>query len=748
MLQILAFSLILLSDTLIVRTPFKDTIDNQVVEEVTIVGNKSRYIPGSGFYIRRQTLDRLNQPNINNILRGVPGINIRDEEGFGLRPNIGMRGTSVNRSARITLMEDGILIAPAPYADPAAYYFPTFARMQGIEVLKGSSQIKYGPYTVGGAINLISTQIPDEFKGFAQISYGSFNTNQQRFWVGDVKKNIAYVFEVNRISSTGFKQLADGANTGFDRRDILGKIRWNSDKNSQINHSVTLKFVNSSEDANETYLGLTYADYLNNPLRRYTGTQRDALNMNHQHISIQHHITPVQGLSLSTSAYYSHTFRDWARANNFGGESINNILNNPYLYQEAYNIMTGQSNGEITYQNAARNYISEGVQTHLNYMYSTKSIYHKIQFGVRYHTDQADRYATRSLFSMIDGIMIPTYVGVTGNQENQIRSATSLATFLSYDMHWNGLKISPGVRYEKIKLDFKNYGTSDHSRTGINLQSATNELTILLPGFGLNYQINEAMNIFSGIHKGFAPPGMPSLNSSLIQAQAETSVNYEIGYRYENEGLNIKLTGFFNNYTNILGSDNISGGGAGTGDMFNAGNANIHGIECSIDFDFVKTAKLSAPFEIPISLSYTYTSARFQETFINGGGDWGNGTIYAGDFIPFITPHMLTANVGYEDKKFNATITSRYTGQTRVKPGQNAILPPSENHSTDQINTLPSYLIIDLSANYMINNKLTLFSTINNLTNSKAIVANLPQGYRPNMPWSIAVGLKLNIYDR
>ncbi|MBK7634284.1 MAG: TonB-dependent receptor plug domain-containing protein [Saprospiraceae bacterium] len=147
-----------------------------------MVGDRAKSIPGSGQYISIRKLEKLNHPNVNNILRVIPGVNIRDEEGFGLRPNIGLRGTPVNRSAKITLMEDGILIAPAPYADPSAYYFPTFARMQGVEVLKGSSQIKYGPYTIGGAVNLLSTAIPSDFKGFAQLSYGSFGTNQERIW--------------------------------------------------------------------------------------------------------------------------------------------------------------------------------------------------------------------------------------------------------------------------------------------------------------------------------------------------------------------------------------------------------------------------------------------------------------------------------------------------------------------------------------------------------------------------------------
>ena len=155
------------------QAPNQDTIKNQELDPVVIVGDRAKYISGSGQYINILKIEKLNQPNVNNVLRIVPGVNVRDEEGFGLRPNIGLRGTPVNRSAKITLMEDGILIAPAPYADPAAYYFPTFSRMQGIEVLKGSSQIKYGPYTVGGAINLLSTVIPNTFKGFAQVGLGS-----------------------------------------------------------------------------------------------------------------------------------------------------------------------------------------------------------------------------------------------------------------------------------------------------------------------------------------------------------------------------------------------------------------------------------------------------------------------------------------------------------------------------------------------------------------------------------------------
>lgn len=725
------------------QAPNQDTIKNQELDPVVIVGDRAKYISGSGQYINILKIEKLNQPNVNNVLRIVPGVNVRDEEGFGLRPNIGLRGTPVNRSAKITLMEDGILIAPAPYADPAAYYFPTFSRMQGIEVLKGSSQIKYGPYTVGGAINLLSTVIPNTFKGFAQVGLGSFGTNQQRIWVGDSRKNIDYVFEINRIASNGFKVLPNGENTGFDRRDVMGKIRWHTDEDAKIAQSVMLKMVASVEDGNETYLGLTYEDFQTNRLSRYAATQKDILDMNHNHLSLTHTISPVEGLKFHTTAYYSFTYRDWARVNSIAGQSLNNILQNPASFANAYQVMTGKANGAIDYQSAERTFFSKGIQTNAQYLFVKNDWTHKIQFGMRYHLDQADRFATRSAYNMTNGTMILFAAGIKGNQENQIRNAQSLATFLNYDISFKRLKVSPGVRYENINFDFQNYGTADNARLGTGLRSAENQLTVILPGIGLHYWLNENMNLLGGIHKGFSPPGMPSVTATSGQARMETSVNYELGYHFEKNGYTAQVVGFFNNYSNILGSDNISGGGLGTGDMFNAGNAHIRGIEISFEGNLLSNKNYPSGLSFPVSLAYTFTDARFQETFINGGGDWGTGRINQGDRIPFITPHLLTANVGVSNQKFDLTLSSRFTGITRVKPGAGALIIPDNVVKYPDVNALAGFLIIDLSTNYDVTKSVTAFATINNLTNSKAIVANLPQGYRPNMPLSFNTGLKI-----
>ncbi len=215
-------------------------IDSQALirERVMVIGEASEVgeIPGSAHYINQEKLEsqQLAYDDIHQILRQVPGVNVQEEDGYGLRPNIGMRGTGAERSSKITLMEDGVLIAPAPYAAPAAYYFPVTGRMDAIEVRKGSSQIKYGPKTNGGALNLISTGIPEDFNLKGNLALGVDNSRKFHLNLGDSYKHFAWVAETYQMATDGFKELDGGGNTGFDVNDYLAKLRLHSGGSARI----------------------------------------------------------------------------------------------------------------------------------------------------------------------------------------------------------------------------------------------------------------------------------------------------------------------------------------------------------------------------------------------------------------------------------------------------------------------------------------------------------------------------------
>ena len=175
------------SDQIIVNDSITN-LDEVIIKSNTILGNKfvARNRTGAAYYLSTDELADFNYTDINRALNKISGVNFYEEDGFGLRPNISIRGTSPERSSKIAIMEDGILISPAPYSASSAYYFPSVARMQAVEVLKGSSQIQYGPYTTGGAINFVSTEIPKSFQGKISSSYGSFNTGQTYSTVGSL----------------------------------------------------------------------------------------------------------------------------------------------------------------------------------------------------------------------------------------------------------------------------------------------------------------------------------------------------------------------------------------------------------------------------------------------------------------------------------------------------------------------------------------------------------------------------------
>ena len=117
-------------------------------------------LQGSGYILDRTELYESHVFTTNEALRKVPGINVRDEEGFGMRPNIGIRGINPTRSTKTLLLEDGLPLSYAPYGDNASYYHPPVDRFDRIEILNGTNQILFGPQTISGTINYITPAPP------------------------------------------------------------------------------------------------------------------------------------------------------------------------------------------------------------------------------------------------------------------------------------------------------------------------------------------------------------------------------------------------------------------------------------------------------------------------------------------------------------------------------------------------------------------------------------------------------------
>ncbi len=711
----------------------KDSVKNLkevVISANQIIGSKFEAAnkTGSASYISAEDLQKFNYTDINRVLRTVTGVNVYEEDGFGLRPNISLRGTSPDRSAKITLMEDNVLIAPAPYSAPAAYYFPSVARMSAVEILKGSSQIQYGPFTTGGTINFVSAPIPTKFSAGFLTDYGSFNTSRTVAYVGIANETIGAVVQFLNYNSDGFKNLPSGANTGFDKKDVMAKFRVQSKPTSKIYNALDFKMVYAEEDANETYLGLTEEDFNNSPFMRYAGSEKDNITTKNNQFSVTHTLKTSNYFSLTTTAYRNKFERNWYKLNDvrFGGTTypIDAILEDPTTNALAFDYLTGAQNSPnnaLRVRANNRGYLAQGVQTKLDFHFLTGEVYHDLEVGVRYHKDSEDRFQWNDSYAMIDGSMVLTTAGTPGTQDNRVAYASALAAHALYKIKYNDLTVTPGIRFETIDLLNKNYGTNDVTRTGVNLVENDNHVKVWLPGVGANYRFNNYVSLFGGVHKGFAPP------TNTPGTDAENSTNYEIGTRYNYKKFSGELVVYFNDYKNLLGSDLAASGGSGTLDQFNAGEAHVKGIEFLINYQVLKE---ESKFKLPITFGYTLTDTEFVNEFASSDGAWGE--IEKGDEIPYISKHQFNASIALEHAKFELILGARYSGEFRTVAGQGSI--PNEN-------SVPSNTVVDFGSKYKFNKHFSVTGNINNLFDTTYLVSRVPAGLRPGMPFSASIGI-------
>ena len=697
-----------------------------IVSANTILGSKFeiKNKTGSASYISEEDLKKFSYTNINRVLQTVPGINIYEEDGFGLRPNISLRGTSPERSAKINLMEDGVLIAPAPYSAPAAYYFPTIGRMQAVEILKGSSQIQYGPNTTGGAINMISSRIPDEFSGRASIAAGNYGSRNTQLVIGDSYQNFGFVTDYFNYSSDGFKDLDGGGNTGFDKSDYLAKFRVNSNLDAKMYQSLTFKIQYSEEEANETYLGLTDEDFEENPYRRYRASSEDVMNAEHQQYQLTHFIQISPSLNINTTGYLNKFKRNWYKLDDVNlGErvSISNILSSPQDYPLEYQTILGNENTQDDVMGIKANnrtYTSNGVQSIAKLRWGSDWI-QTLEVGLRYHEDDEDRFQWVDRYAFQNQELIQTTVAEKGTDANRISSAKALAAHLLYTLKIENLTLTPGLRYENITLTRTDYGTSDPNRTGQDLAIRENKVDVWIPGIGTNYRFNNYISIFGGVHKGFSPP------SNTPGQNAEESINYELGSRFGFKGLSGELVGFYNDYQNLLGSDLAATGGTGSLDQFNAGEVRVSGLELLLNYNLLYNT--SEKFKLPLSISYTLTDTEFLTSFDSNEDIYG--VVTKGDEIPYIAKNQLNATLGLQNKKFEVNLNTRYTGAFRTKAGSG---PIPENSKVD------SNFIVDLSAHYFFDENFMFSTNIINLFDSEYAVSRVPAGLRPGLPFGIS----------
>lgn len=692
--------------------------DTEVLETVSVLGNSDMIVklPGSAHLVSAEDLEQFEFVDINRMMRTVPGVYLREEDGYGLRPNIGIRGADGGRSGKISLMEDGVLVAPAPYSGPEAYYFPTAGRLHQIEVLKGPATLKYGPFTVGGAVNMLSTPIPASAAGTVQLEAGQFGENRLHTYYGNSTETTGWLLETHQQQADGFREIDRAGSADIAKEDYLLKGRLKSAEGATYAQQLDIKLQYSEEESGMSYLGLTDADFAADPNRRYGISALDEMQNRHSTIQLNHSIALSNNFSLNTLVYQNKFKRDWFKVG-LGG--LVSDANSGDVFAQA--VLNGEEDYDFGIKHNNRKYEARGIQVSADLQLTTGEFAHDLEIGVRRHRDEVDRFQPTENYRQVDGELVFQDISAPSSSNNRVEDAEATSLFV-YDQIQvaDKLALTASLRYEDVDTAQQRYDNVERTEAG---SSKSNQFDEWLPGLGLVYDLTSEWTLLAGVHRGFAPPGAGTDDG----VDPELSTNYEWGARFNRGDLRAEVIGFFSDYENTVQNCSLAvpcPDGADSG-SYQLGESEIRGIEASIGTQLA----LVNNWLVPVVASYTWTDAEITR-------DSDAGDLQAGDNFAYLPENVFALTTGIDSgAEWRVNLTAAYQDEMCVNNVCNRGV-------TDRFDRTESLWVLDAAAHYDFSEDLSGYLKVDNLMDEQAIINRAPDGARANRPRTASVGVK------
>jgi len=689
--------------------------------EIIVTANEgSLRVAGAAQKIDEEQLEQFEYDDIERVLAQVPGVSTRGEDGYGLRPNIGIRGVNSDRSAKVTLMEDGVPLAPAPYAAPAAYYFPMSTRLTGVEVFKGAAATRHGPQTVAGAINLLTRPVPESTEWEVDLAGGLRQTARLHAFAGSGDETAGWLVEGAHLRTAGFKELDTGGPTGFNRSELMAKGRWAP----AADHQLGLKLGFANEASHETYLGLSRSDYEANPYRRYAATAEALMTWNRTQAELSWVALPSERWSVRTVAYHHYLTRAWTKFARFGGTVDGHALmqEDPTTGQGAVYLDILRGLEDTTTPEQAihigtndRRFHAYGVQTYARFVDNTGTVRHTVDMGVRLHLDDMVRVHTEDPYDMQNGQLVRNDTATLTTLDS-VAWARALSAHVHEDLRWKVLHLLPGARIEVVRTQRSDQGEPT---------DAPLTRTVVLPGAGAMVDVTSSWSVFGGAYRGFSPvpPGEPE------EVQPELSWNQEAGTRVAFGDLYAELVGFLNEYDNLTGQCTISGGCGGDAldQQFSGGSARVHGVEAALRH----VVLLAGAFTMPLQGSYTFTRGQFRTAFVSDFPQFGE--VDEGDYLPYVAEQQGYGRATVAHPRFDVGVGVTWRSEMLDQAGQ---WPAGEDD-------VPSLLLVDAGVRAFVTDRVTTYVTGTNLTQSTDLTSWRPIGARPTAPMQVMLGVEV-----
>ena len=580
------------------------------------------------------TIDRSlfeNRPafSVADVLRESPGISVK--QGNGPRDiGISIRGSNARNGfaiRNIVIFDDGFPVTQpdglsrSDLIDPKAY--------AAIDVIRGPSSALYGNYATGGALNF-QTRPGRTIDGVEYgVEGGSFGYLNNYLAAGKKVGNFEYSLFTSDARGDGFIQ-----NSWFNTQTVnfLGTLHATSDDR------FTVKFINNNLDT-RLPIRLSLNQYYQNPFQQGCDMAGVAGcgSVNLLNNGFNGTRTPTTAVQAGLGREDRRTIVGGRWEHDFDNTTT---WRNQFVFDDR-NISQPTGATSAIGDFPSYNYMSD--VTKRGEILGMESMTY---FGAFYNTLTASS-DTRNV--------MPGGNAKLGLLASNTRSDTS-----NYGVRAREeLKLTPnltavaGIGWEATHL--KGINTSYAYNTP-NVPTATPGIPIIAdrqfqntaPELALLYKLNSEWLFRARVATGYGTPQVGNLfvlsngqNGNNTQLKTQQNLGYDIGFDWTpNNTLKFSATGFYEFFKNELVTQATQVGAPNASFTFNAPKSEHRGVELAADWKFYPGWRFTAAYTY---LDEVYTE--YTENIVNGGTFSFNR---AGNKIPGVSPHELTARLGYD----------------------------------------------------------------------------------------------------
>jgi len=559
--------------------------------------NSVKNFPGARTVVNKEDIEDSGALDIGDVLRRVPGVQATDNSGTAgsaISLNIGVRGLTGRYSPRSTILLDGIPLAVAPYGQPQLSFAPvSLNNIESIDVVRGGGAVRYGPQNVGGIINFRSRAIPEgAIKGDVSVRYNDFsdaghNTQYSAFLGGTLDSGLGLALMYSGMDGGGWRTSSNDK-----LNDVALKLRYPLNGHSEVYGKLTYFDVNS-----RTPGGLTVAQYAADPFQNTRPTDFWSGERKGGDVGYLNTISATQ--EFEVKAYYNESFRQSALIN--------------------------AARTQVTWQ--PRNYQVLGIEPRYTQRFAAAGLTHDVTAGYRFLRERGDD----------NNYAVTVAAGVRGATTRFDNATDAHSVYIDDRIALGAWRITPGVRYERIRSDRRDSGSAAAFEADNNKA---------LPSLNVAYLVNPALTVFANYTTSFGAVQNTQLNSQSATnpLNPEVAKTFEAGARWKDRAVSAEFTAFKLKFDNQI----LQVPGTVPATFQNIGATNHEGIETAFDYSFADTSALAG---LSLYANYTYTRA-IQESGATAGLD-----------VPFYSRGTDTVGARYRMDAWSFNVSG--THQTR-----------------------------------------------------------------------------------